>query len=571
MRFFLLMLTACLLTGLNAILPPFLQHKNIWAEQMLKSMTLQEKIGQLFVVAAVSDFEQPNEILASSLMASPYIMDEEHVATLIEKYHVGGVIFLYKSTPQKQLALTATFQKLSKIPLLIVQDAEWGLSMRLDKDPSTVVRYPRNMTLGALADEKLMYSYGYEVGQQCAALGVHLNCAPVVDVNCNRNNPVIHDRSFGDDPHHVAQYGELFARGLHDARVLACAKHCPGHGDTFIDSHLALPTIDHDRERLDAVELVSFKKLIHEGVASIMMGHLSVPALDETCQPASVSHTIVTDFLKHELGFEGLVITDGLGMKALTNYYQPGDLELAAFLAGNDILLCPLDVPGAIARIEEAIRTRVVSEQDLDERVLKILQAKAWVFEKQKQFHETRVESVEDFLVRPDARALQETLYRNALTFVKKDETMQFGPELLNNACLISFGSSSPATLLEKLKEHGATFLNYPLACDADIINEIMEKTQSVPDVIITLASLTRNVDQNFGIPSELRNLIAALKSAGKRVHSIVFGTPYSVPLLDNGDTLLVAYEETEAAQDAVGDVLLGAYQPTGKLPVNPY
>ena len=562
---------ACLLcTSVHTAVPPFLEYKSIWAEQTLQSMTLQEKIAQLFVVAAISDDEQPTELLASSLWSSPYKMDEEYVAILIEKYHVGGVIFLYNSTPKKQMALTKKFQELSKVPLLIAQDAEWGLSMRLDKDPDAVVRYPRNMTLGALTDEKLMYDYGFEIGRQCAALGVHLNCAPVVDVNSNPENPVIHDRSFGDDPQRVAHYGALVMKGLQDAGIIACAKHFLGHGDTSIDSHLALPKIDHPLERLEAVELLPFRKLIQEGVGSVMIGHLLVPLFD-AAQPATMSSGIVTDFLKNTLNFQGLVITDGLGMRALTNFYKPGELEFRAFLAGNDILLCPLDVPNAIARIEEAININMISERELDARVLKILHAKAWVLEHQRSLQDDDEAQVQQFLIRSEAYALQEMLFKNALTLVKKDEQTSFGIPLLNDDCIVSCGSAMPVHFFNALKNHVAYSFEHVLTCNDSDCAKIKEAAQNVRHVIIAIAGINKNMKEQFGITPALQDLIATLKNENKTVHIVLFGTPYAVPFLDHGDTLLVAYEDIDVTQEAAADVFLGNLQPQGKLPINPF
>lgn len=411
----LLVAIACFFPLAYANLPPFLQESNTWAQETLASLTLPEKIGQLFVVAAASDFEQPTEILAASMFACPYRMDEEYVSSLIRDYHIGGIIFLYKSTPLKQFALTQKFQSLSKIPLLIALDAEWGLGMRLDKDPSKVVQYPRNMILGALPDATIIYQIGYEIGQQCAALGVHMCLAPVVDVNTNPENPVMHDRSFGDNPEKVAHLGTLFAQGLHDAGILACAKHFPGHGDTSVDSHHDLPVILHTQERLGKIELFPFEKLIENNIPAIMTAHLAIPAFDVT-HPSSMSYETVTNLLKKEMNFKGLIITDGLGMKAITKKYNPGELELQAFLAGNDILLCPLDVPKACKLIEEAVVSGKVFQEELDQRVLKILQAKAWAFSHQKNMSP---EDAQAFLIRPEAYELARQAYQQAITAVK--------------------------------------------------------------------------------------------------------------------------------------------------------
>lgn len=359
----------------NASKPCFESVCGDWARKTLQSLTLRQKIGQLFMVAAISCEDQKEEALAASLFKCPYRMDQSYIEYLIREYGVGGIIFLYKSMPEQQIDCTNHYQAISKIPLLIGQDCEWGLSMRL----YDVIEFPRNNALGALFDKSLLYEFGLEVGKQCKAIGVHINFAPVIDVNTNPLNPVIGRRAFGDTPELVAECGLRVMQGLHDAGVLACAKHFPGHGDTSVDSHSDLPVINHSLTRLANVDLMPFKRLIDGGVSGVMSAHILVTALNEHENvPTSVSHRCVTQLLEHELGFKGLKITDGLGMGALMRYYQPGEIELRAFLAGNDILLCPLDVPKAVSLIEQAIHNGKISEHDLEKRILKILKAKEW-------------------------------------------------------------------------------------------------------------------------------------------------------------------------------------------------
>lgn len=549
--------------------PPFLANNNQWAENILTSLTLKEKIGQLFVVAAASNFEQPTELLASSMLTAPYTMDEEYVSSLIKEYHVGGILFLYKSDPKTQMVLTKKFQQLATIPLLIAQDGEWGLSMRLDGDPDKVVRYPRNMTLGAITDENLIYQIGYEIGQQCAAIGVHLNCAPVIDVNNNPGNPVIHDRSFGDDPEHVAHLGALFAQGLQDAGIIACAKHFPGHGDTITDSHSELPVITHTKERLEAVELLPFRKLIDDGVGAIMTAHLAIPALDATPhQPSSMSYATITQKLKNDMNFQGLVITDGLGMQAITNHYKPGNLELEALLAGNDILLCPLDVPRAVKLIKKAVQSGRISQVDLDTRVLKILQAKAWAFEQQKKLKQT---NTEEFLIRHEAYALQKKAYEQAITLVKKPHDLAFEKALVEQSCVIQIGTLINNIFLEELTQHTKNTHTYSAQFQDAELQSCLAATKNFDTVIIALSGITKNAQQQFGITNNTLALIDMLKKANKNVHGIIFGTPYCLPLLENADTIIMAYEDAPAAQKAAAKVLLGKIKATGKLPVNSF
>ena len=339
----------------------------------LRNLTLEQKIAQLFLVTAVIDrYEHQKHFLKKW-----YLADCEQVKSLIKDYQVGGVIFLGKSTCEKQFNFTKELQQASLVPLLIAQDLEWGLAMRL----SDGMQFPRNQKLGLLSPDydHLIYQMGYEIGCQCQVLGVHLNLAPVVDVNNNSNNLVIGSRSFGDKPELVAHKSILFMQGLQDAGVAACAKHFPGHGDTDVDSHYGLPCLQHIRKRLQEVELYSFQQMIQAGVKTIMIGHLEVPTLEvQKGLPASLSKNITTSLLKDEMGFAGLVLTDALDMAGVAHCGEPGQIALQALIAGADLLLCCPDVPQAIEAIKQAVLSGQISETELDLKVSKVLALKQW-------------------------------------------------------------------------------------------------------------------------------------------------------------------------------------------------
>lgn len=334
----------------------------------INQLTLDQKIGQLFMVAAVADEEVAKDFLSKK----SYRMDKEYITELITQYHIGGIIYLGKSDTEKQIERTQYFQNISAIPLLVGQDLEPGRVgvSRLQ----TMQKFHNNQKLGQINSEEGTYQTALEIGKLCKQLGVHINFAPVADVNNNPNNPVINDRSFGDNPELVAEHAIAFARGLQDAGIIACAKHFPGHGDTNVDSHFDLPIIMHDKKRLHAIELYPFKKLIAANIPAIMVGHLEVPAFEEQPKlPSSLSKKIVTDLLQKELGFNGLIITDSLHMYGVTKYFNPGEYELYGLLAGNDILLCPFDVPAAVAAIKKAITDNLITEQEINTHVEKIL------------------------------------------------------------------------------------------------------------------------------------------------------------------------------------------------------
>jgi beta-N-acetylhexosaminidase len=337
----------------------------------ITTLTLDQKIGQLFMVAAVVDEDLAQETIARK----SYRLDKEYIAELITNYHIGGVIFLGRSDYKKQIDRTKYFQNLSSIPLLIGQDLEPGrVGAARHADLSV---FPSNQSLGLSDDEDYTRQIGRAIGGLGKTLGVDIIFAPVADVNNNPNNPVINDRSFGATPELVAHHAIAFALGIADMGTIACAKHFPGHGDTDVDSHEDLPLISHDKTRLHAVELAPFKKLIAANIPAIMVGHLEIPAYEPQKKlPSSLSKNIVTDLLRKELGFEGLIFTDSLHMYGVTKYFESGEYELAALLAGNDVLLCPFDVPAAVASIKQALADKRITEQEIDVHVERILRLK---------------------------------------------------------------------------------------------------------------------------------------------------------------------------------------------------
>lgn len=337
----------------------------------INRLTLDQKIGQLFMVAAVAD-----ETLARDCIESKsYRMDKNYIENLIQNYHIGGIIYLGKSNVEDQIIRTHHFQSVSLIPLLIGQDLEPG-RVGHSRFPD-FFNFPSNKTIGKINNLQNTERIGYAIGNICSYLGVHINFAPVADVNNNPANPIILNRSFSNKPKRVAKHAIAFTKGLHNAGAIGCAKHFPGHGDTTIDSHHHLPVIKHTMERLNTIELYPFKKLIAADVYAIMIGHLAVPALEpQENLPATLSKTIVTDFLQNTLGFNGLIITDALDMGAITQSYSDGQAELLALLAGNDILLCPVDVPAAITQIKKAIAEQRITEEEINTHVEKIINTK---------------------------------------------------------------------------------------------------------------------------------------------------------------------------------------------------
>ncbi|MEJ7684864.1 MAG: glycoside hydrolase family 3 N-terminal domain-containing protein [Segetibacter sp.] len=330
---------------------------NEWVDSVFNSLNRKQRIAQLMIIRAHSN------------------LGPEHVASvtaLIKKYKVGGLCF-FQGGPVRQANLTNYYQSISKTPLLITIDGEWGLGMRLD----SVINFPRQMMIGAVPDAQLVYRFGHAVGQQCKRMGIQVNFAPVVDINNNPANPVINDRSFGEDKYKIALFGVQYMKGMQDEGIMACAKHFPGHGDVSADSHFDLPVINKTRQQLDSLELYPFRKMIKERVGSVMIAHLYIPAIDTTVnQATSLSYNNVTGLLRNELGFTGLTFTDALEMKAVSKFYPAGQASVQSLIAGNDMLCLPEDIKGSIKKIRKAIRKKDLKKSDIDSRVKKVLLAK---------------------------------------------------------------------------------------------------------------------------------------------------------------------------------------------------
>ncbi|MCB0402291.1 MAG: hypothetical protein KDD41_09430, partial [Flavobacteriales bacterium] len=381
--------------------PPFLSMPTPWADSVFQTLTPDERIGQLFMVAAYSNKSQTH-------------VDE--IQQLIDTFKIGGLIFM-QGGPVRQANLINQYQERSKVPLMVSIDGEWGLAMRLD----STVKYPWQMTLGAIQNEQLIYDMGVHIGEQCKRLGIHVNFAPVVDVNVNPKNPIINARSFGEDRVNVASKGIAYMLGMQSVNVMANAKHFPGHGDTDKDSHKSLPVINHSRERMDSIELFPFKKLIDNGLASMMVAHLYIPAyVQEANTATTLSKEVVTDLLQDSLGFQGLIFTDALNMKGVSSYYEPGMVDVKALLAGNDILLFSGDVGKAIEEIHKAIERGELTREEIDRRCLKVLRAKEW--EGLNEYQPVSIKNLYEDLNKREYEWLNRQLSEASLTVLKNDQ-----------------------------------------------------------------------------------------------------------------------------------------------------
>lgn len=537
---------------------------NFDSETLLAQLSLPQKVAQLCMVAAVSNEEKNQDIIERWQKWNPlYRLEKNYIESLIKNYGIGGVVFFgAHSSAQEQVELTEYFQSFSSIPLLIALDAENGLTQRLDRE--SVIRFPRNMTLGAIQDPQLMYQMGYEIGTQLKAIGVHMNFAPVIDINNNSLNPVIGSRSFGSDKERVARYGIALMLGLQDAGIIACAKHFPGHGDTITDSHEALPLISHDMHRLQEVELYPFMRMIKAGVKSIMLAHLEIPALEkELHKPSSLSYAVATDLLQNTLGFEGLIITDSLAMKGIADYAPPGELELQALLAGADILLCPVDIGKIIHRIEQAVHEGIITEEHIDKKVLKVLKAKQWAFADSKP---APSENLQEILQSQQAKALKKLLYSNAITLAQSSGSKM---SLDTNSAVIAIRGKT-ITPFEKSIGHLSSHNSYSLSVKStdQERNQLLARLPNAQRVIISIHEMNESASKNYGISAETFAFIKKLKELGKEICVVLFGSAYSAILVHDADMIIVAYEDDPDAQIAAAEVLCGLRKAEGKLPI---
>lgn len=514
-----------------------------WVDSTYAQLSFDEKIGQLFMVMAFS--EQGKEHF-------------DAISKNIEENKIGGVIFSLGG-PLGQTDWLNRFQKKSKIPLLIGMDAEWGVAMRLD----SVQAFPWNMTLGAIQDDKLVQAVGYRIGEQAKRLGIHINFAPSVDINTNPKNPIIGNRSFGEDKVNVAQKGIAFMNGMHEAGVLSSAKHFPGHGDTATDSHLGLPSINFSSERIDEVELYPFKKIIQAGVSSVMVAHLDIPALDAGI-PSSLSQKTVQVLLQDSLKFKGLVITDALNMKGASGISPKYGIDVAAFLAGNDILLIPNNVSTAIKKMKRAFKAKKFTEERLAVSVKKILKAKYLVgLNKYKPVSKenlsTDLNTIEDDYLIAKAMQAAVTLVQNKNNILPLSKEPTYGYLKLGD----DTGSTFKNSLLQKLKIH---------TVDASLPNDkIIQALASYKKVIIGFHRSNASPWKASSFSKKEHQLLTALT----KDHSIIldiFVKPYTLSSLGNLDAidgLVVSYQNSSIAQKASAEILLGERKASGRLPVS--
>ncbi len=530
--------------------PPFLEYINsTWVDSVFNSLTPDDRIAQLFIIAAYSN---------------RWNAHKNEITNLIKKYKIGGLLF-FQGGPVRQANLTNYFQKISKTPLLIAMDAEWGLAMRLD----STMKFPRQMQLGAIKDDELIYKMGEEIAKQCKRIGVHINFAPVIDVNNNPKNPVINSRSFGENKFNVAQKGHQYMMGLQDNNILAVGKHFPGHGDTDSDSHKTLPIIKHSRERLDSLEIYPFKTLIEKGLGGIMVAHLHIPALDDRKNIASsLSKKIVTDLLKKELNFKGLTFTDALNMNGVKKHNIVGKVDAKALLAGNDILLMSENVEKAIKEIKISIAKGEITQKKIDEKCKKILALKHWVG--LDNFKKIQTKNLYEDLNNNSAKLLKRKLIEASFSLLKnKNNILPIKNLNKFKIASVSIGTDEEQNEFQKQMQ---SYMNVPsfnlFNASATTFNLLIDTLKKFD---ILLVSIHGNDRKNFDISSPSVDFIQKLSIKTKVILNI-FSNPYSLKdfkNLENLSALIIAYQDEKLNQNLLAQSLFGGIKITGDLPIS--
>jgi len=538
----------------DCVRPVFLQNPTPWADSLIQTLTLDEKIGQLFMVASWSDEKNAS-------------YDPAGMDMLIKRFGIGGVIF-FQGGPGRQVNLTNRFQKNSKIPLMIGMDAEWGLGMRLD----STIAYPRQLSLGAAKDETLVYDFGAEMARQLKRMGVHVSFSPVVDINNNPQNPVISNRSFGEDRERVARYSYQYMKGLQDGGIHANAKHFPGHGDTDTDSHKDLPIIPHSKARLDSLELYPYQYLFNYGLSSVMIAHLYVPAIDDTPNvPSTLSQKMITGLLRNEMGFDGLVFTDALNMQGVTKFFKPGEADVQALIAGNDVILFPLNVIAAVEKIKLAIADGRLTEEQITAKCLKILRAKEWSRLSTNKLIPTK--GLMEDLNSTSAQAMRKRIIEGSITVVRNEASIAPICYSDKSKVAVVIVGDPNNTVFEQTLSRYAKFDTFRMDKNPGMAAsiELHDKLVQYDLVVAAMVGTTNKVSRNFGVTNESARV---LNSVGRSTGVIMclFANPYAFQALkelDHIETIVVGYQDDALTQQVMAEVLSGACTASGRLPVS--
>ena len=522
-----------------------------WVDSVYKALTPKQRIGQLFMLRA-------NSVIDS--------IEIRELTRLVKDYNIGGLCF-FKGGPVRQAILTNYYQQMAKTPLLISMDAEWGLGMRLD----STISFARQMTMGAIQDEQLITEYGLAIAAQLRRMGVHVSFSPVADINSNPANPVINIRSFGEHKEDVARKSILYMKALQEGGIISVAKHFPGHGDTDTDSHHLLPFIGHSVATIDSLDIYPFRELINAGIDGIMVAHLNIPALDATKDiPSSLSPLVIDSLLRKKLKFNGLVLSDALDMKGVSNYGGTGSVELKALKAGNDVLLLSVSVEKAVAEILQAIDSGSYAKEDLALHCKKVLAYKYRAG--LNRFQPVKIENLYNDLHSQHDVHLNLELYRNAITVLKNENKILplFSSDTLRIASLM-IGYVDKKMFQQRMDDYAhVDHYTLPRNVDKKTIESTIKYLKAYNLVIIGINNTNPTPARNFGISVEAVGLVDSLLISKSCILNL-FTLPYSINLfrnIDKAKALVVAYQDNADAYDAAVQMMFGATAASGKLPV---
>ncbi len=532
---------------------PYIQSinsPNKWVDSVYRRMNRREKIGQLFMIRAHTNRGQAYE---------------DSVAKVIAKEHIGGLVF-FQGGPARQAALTNRYQAISSIPLMIAMDAEWGLAMRLD----STLAYPFQLTLGAIQNNNLLYKMGQQMAKDFKRLGMHINFAPVMDINNNPNNPIINYRSFGDNKFNVATKSIAYMQGMQDNGVLTTAKHYPGHGDTDVDSHYDLPQLNFSTTRLDSLEMYPFKQAIKQNLSGVMVAHMNIPALDSTKNlPSTLSKPVITGWLKQKQGFKGLVFSDAMEMKGVVKFFANGQADVLALVAGIDVIELSENSLRAEKLIRKAIHKRKLTWDDISEKVKKILYAKYWVGLNNYQMISTQ--NIVADLNRPEAKHLKQQLADAAITILKGADSLILSKSFITKTAILNIGSPQISLFAKEIKKEDLKASVFVIPQSASLLDLQIIKTQltGFDRIIMAIHDTRKRPLSTLDYNNNVKLFIADM--APKSDVSVVFANPYTIaglPGIEKSKSLIVAYQDMDELEIAAAKVIMGKLKATGKLPV---
>ncbi len=528
-----------------------------WADSVIKTLSNDERIAQLMVV----------RLSSIDLKTKTITFFDQQVTELVKKYNIGSIC-LFQGGPVKQATMMNDLQALAKTPIMMCIDAEWGVGMRM---LDSVLPLPKQMMLGAMQDSSIVYRYGQIVAEQCKRLGIHVNFAPVVDVNNNPDNPVINDRSFGEDKYKVSSFAIQYMKGLQDAGVMATAKHFPGHGDVAVDSHYDLPVVQKKMSALDTLELYPFRRIFKEGIASTMVAHLYMPSIDTTSNTAaSLSKNAVTGLLRNNLHFNGLTFTDALDMQGVKKYFPDGAASVQALIAGNDMLCLPEDVPLALQKINEAIEQKKLTRAEIDEHCLKVLVAKY-------NYGARDIKPVDTENLTADLNGkipgMRKLVAENAITLLSDKDKSFFPLSTSDTAGEIAYvgiglkAGNTFATLMRNQHKANVFYFDYSPKNEDSVKLLIDQIVRGHRKVVIGIHNINRPPLNNFGITQQAVGFINSLQQRAVTI-TFLFGNAYAIKNWCFARNLVVCYEDDGIVQQTAFDLLHGKLPYKGVLPV---